>query len=169
MRIGLAIMLLWCLKDLLRPYCILRLLQTVKCMSSVLRACLYDVPVYRDLGLLIICCYFCSCVYMETGTSRLNGILVKATEIPVKRDKLCPYKRNIPVHRDEVKWTLKRRLTRENLQKRKQKETTFVGMLFMQTKLVFVLLTNYYELFHAFFNEVNTSRSLGTSRCTEII
>ena len=62
-----------------------------------------DVPVYRDLGLLIIYCYFCSCVYMETGTSRLNGILVEATEIPVKRDKLCPYKRNILVHRDEVK------------------------------------------------------------------
>ena len=33
----------------------------------------------------------------------LNGILVAATEIPVKRDKLCLYKRNIPVHRDEVK------------------------------------------------------------------
>ena len=27
----------------------------------------------------------------------------RATEIPVKRDKLYPYKRNIPVHRDEVK------------------------------------------------------------------
>ena len=89
--------------------------------------------------------------------------------IPVKRDKLCPYKRNIPVHRDEVKWNLKRHLTRENLPKRKQKETTFVGMLFMLTKLVFVLLTNYYQLFHAFFNEIDTSRSSGTSRSTEII
>ena len=46
---------------------------------------------------------------METGTSRSTGILVEATEIPIKRDKFCPYKRNIPVHRDEVKWNLKRR------------------------------------------------------------
>ena len=106
---------------------------------------------------------------METGTSRLTGIPVEASEIPVKRDKLCPYKRNIPVHRDEVKLNLKRRLTRENLPKRKQKELTFVGMLFMRTKSVFVLLTNYYQLFHAFFNEIDTSRSTGTSRCTEII
>ena len=97
----------------------------------------------RYLGLLIIYCYFCNCVYMETGTSLLTRTPVEATEIPVKRDKLYPYKRNIPVHRDEVKWNLKRRLTRENLPKRKQKETTFVGMLFMRTKLVFVLLTNY--------------------------
>ena len=106
------------------------------------------IPVYRDLGLLINYCYFCSCVYMETGTSRLNGILVEATEIPVKRDKLCPYKRNIPVHGDEVKWNLKRRLTRENLQKRKQKETTFVGMLFMRTKLVYwQIIINFSTLF----------------------
>ena len=140
-----------------------------------------DVPVYRGLGLLIIHCYFCSCVYMETGTSRCTGVPVEATKIPVKRDKLCPYKRNIPVHRDEVKWNLKRRLTRENLQKRKQKETTFVGMLFMRTRLVFVLLTSCYQLFHDFFNEIDTSRSPGTSwspwtsrspgtsRCTDII
>ena len=87
---------------------------------------------------------------METGTSRCTGIPVEATEIPVKRDKLCPYKRNIPVQRDEVQWNLKRRLTRENLPKRKQKETTFVGMLFRRKKLVFVLLTNYYQLFPTF-------------------
>ena len=42
-------------------------------------------------------------------------------------------------------------------------------MLFMLTKLVFVLLTNYYQLFHAFCNEIDTSRSPGTSQCTEII
>ena len=37
---------------------------------------------------------------------RLYGdrdVPVEATEIPVKRDKLCPYKLNIPVHWDEVK------------------------------------------------------------------
>ena len=33
---------------------------------------------------------------------------------------------------------------------------TFVGMLSMRTKLVFVLLTNYYQLFHAFLNEIMT-------------
>ena len=27
----------------------------------------YMIPVHRDLGLLIIYCYFCSCVYMEAG------------------------------------------------------------------------------------------------------
>ena len=59
---------------------------------------------------------------------------------------------------------LKRRVTRENVQKRKQKDTIFVGMLFMQTKLVFVLLTNYYQLFHAFFNELDTFQPPGTSR-----
>ena len=48
-----------------------------------------------------------------------------------------------------MKWNLKWRLTRANLKKKKQKETTFVGMLFMH--LVFVLLTSYYKLFHAFF------------------
>ena len=37
--------------------------------------------------------------------------------------RFCPYKRNIPVH------------CRHNLQKRKQKETTFVGMLFMRDKI----------------------------------
>ena len=62
-----------------------------------------DVPVHRDLGLVIIYCCFCSCVYMETGTSLLTGIPVETTEIPVMWDKLCPYKRNIPVHWDEVK------------------------------------------------------------------
>ena len=35
-----------------------------------------------------------------------RDVPVEATEILVKRDKLCPYKRNIPVHRDEVKWRL---------------------------------------------------------------
>ena len=55
------------------------------------------------------------------------------------------------------------------LPKRKHKETTFVGMLFMRTKLVFVLLTNYYQLFHAFFNEIDTSGPPETSLCTEII
>ena len=79
----------------------------------------------------------------------------------------CTRKRNIPVHWDEVKWNLERCLTRHNLQKRKQKETTFVGMLLIvETKLVFVLLTNYCQLFHAFLDEIDTSR---TSRCTEII
>ena len=37
---------------------------------------------------------------------RLYGdrdVPLEATEIPVKRGKLCPYERNIPVHRDEVK------------------------------------------------------------------
>ena len=105
---------------------------------------------------------------MKTGKSRLTiRIPVEATEITVKRYRtnFVQYKRNIPVHRDEVKWNLKRRLiTREKLQKRKQKETSFVGMVFMQTKLVFVLLTNYYQLFHAFLNEIDTSRSPGTSR-----
>ena len=89
----------------------------------------------------------------RTGTSRLTGILVETTEIPVKRNKF---------------WSkMKFKLTsseKVNLQKRKQKETTFVVMLFMRRKLVFVLLTNYYQLFHAFLNEIDTSRSPGTSR-----
>ena len=55
-----------------------------------------------------------------------------------------------------IRNNLKRRPTRENLQKRKQKETTFVGMLFMRTKLVFVL-SNDYQLFHAFLNEMDIS------------
>ena len=80
----------------------------------------YMIPVYRvvlvywDLGLFIIYCCFCSCVYMETETSRL-------TEIQVKREKLCPYKRNIPVHWDEVKWNWKWRLTRTMLPEKKAK------------------------------------------------
>ena len=56
-------------------------------------------------------------------------IPVEATEIPVKRDKLCPYKRNIPVHRDEVKWNLKRRLTMENLPKRKQWDAIYANKI----------------------------------------
>ena len=31
-----------------------------------------DVPIYRDLDLLINYCYFRSCVDMETGVSRLK-------------------------------------------------------------------------------------------------
>ena len=67
-------------------------------MISVYR----DVPVHRDLCLLTIYCYFCRCVYIETGMSRLTGIPVDATGIPVGKI-FWPYKRNIPVHRDEVK------------------------------------------------------------------
>ena len=105
-----------------------------------------DVPVYRDPGWS----------NRDLGTRH--------------QDRFFPYKRDISVHRDEVKWNLKRRATRENLKKKKLKETTFVGMLFMWTKLVFVLLTNYYQLFHAFsVNEIDTSWSPGTTRCTEII
>ena len=123
-----------------------------------------DVPVYRDPGWS----------NRDLGTRH--------------QDRFFPYKRDISVHRDEVKWNLKRRATRENLKKKKLKETTFVGMLFMRTELVFVLLTNYYQLFHAFLNERhipvtqdipvyrdhinpgwNTSRATGTSRFTGII
>ena len=120
-----------------------------------------DIPVYRDLGLFIIYSYFRNCVYMKTRTSRLTGIPVKATEISVKRANFCPYKRNIPVHRNEVNWNLKRPLTKQNLQKRKQKETAFVGMLFIRTKFVFLLLTNYYQLFHDCFYKIDTSRYTG--------
>ena len=64
-----------------------------------IRACLYADPGNTGMSRAVDC----SCVHMGTGTSRLTGIPVEATEIAVKRDKLCPYKRNIPVHRDEVK------------------------------------------------------------------
>ena len=43
-------------------------------------------PVYRDVSLFVIYWYFRNCVYMESGTSRLTGIPVEATEIPVRRD-----------------------------------------------------------------------------------
>ena len=39
------------------------------------------IPMYWNIGLLIIYRYFCSCVYMETGTSRLTETPVEATEI----------------------------------------------------------------------------------------
>ena len=64
-----------------------------------IRACLYADPGNTGMSRAVVC----SCVYMETGTSGLTGIRVEASEIAVKRDKLCPHKRNIPVHRDEVK------------------------------------------------------------------
>ena len=53
--------------------------------------------------------------------------------------------------------------------KKKAKRNNIRWDAFMRTKLVFVLLSNYYQLFHALFNEIDTSRSSGTSRCTEII
>ena len=39
----------------------------------------------------------------------------------------------------------------------KMKQHSNVGMLFMRTKLVFVLLTKYYQLSHAFLDEIDTS------------
>ena len=74
-----------------------------------------------------------------SSTLAILGSVYMIAVYPVHWDdtNFCPCKRNIPVHRDEVKWNLKRCLTRENLQKRKQKETTFVGMLFMRTKISF--------------------------------
>ena len=155
------------------------------------RACLYDpgIPgsykqasiwsrymihingsVYRDLSLLIIYCYFWSCVYMETGTSRLTEIPVEATEIRIKRDKLCPCERNIPVHWDEVKWNLKWRLTRENLQKNKAKRNNIRWDAIYANKISFRFIDKLlYQRFHAFLNEIDTSRSPETSWCTEII
>ena len=121
----------------------------------------YMIPLYRDLGLLIIYCYFCSWVYMETGTSRLTGIPFEATETPVKWDKLCSYKRS------EMKFKTTTS-DKGKPPKKKTKKQTFVGMLFMRTQLIFVLLTNYYQLFHAVLNEIDTSRSPGTSWCTKI-
>ena len=41
-----------------------------------------------------------------------------------------------------------------------QNTSAVLMMLFMQTKLVFLLLTNY-QLFHDFLNEIDTSRSPG--------
>ena len=63
-----------------------------------LRACLYDpgvpgrpdVPGSRLVDNLLL-----------FSLLRLYGD--RYTGISVKRDKFCPYKRNIPVHRDEVK------------------------------------------------------------------
>ena len=48
-----------------------------------------------------------------------------------------------------------------------QKETTFVGMLFQYAnKISFPFRTNYNQLFYAFLDEIDTSQSPGTSRCT---
>ena len=73
----------------------------------IFRACLYDPGIlgYLDIpgSRLVNNLLLFSQLRLETGTSRLTRIPVEATEIPVKRDELCPYKRNIPVHRDEVK------------------------------------------------------------------
>ena len=92
----------------------------------------YIFSVHRDLGLLTIYCYFRNCVNMETGTSSQNWSPVEAIEILAKRDKCLSIYTQYPGTRrwSELKFkTLA--LTRQNLQKRKQKETTFVGMLFI--------------------------------------
>ena len=61
------------------------------------RACLYDpgIPGSRLVNNLLL--------ILQLRLYGDRDVPVEATEIPVKRDKLCPYKRNIPVHRDEVK------------------------------------------------------------------
>ena len=142
----------------------------------------YMTPVYRDLDLLIIYCYFRGCVYMETGTSWCTGIPVDATEIPVKRDKFCPYKRNIPVHRDEVKWNLKRRATRENL-KKKTKRNNIRWDAIYANKISLPFIDKLLSTFPRFFEwnrhipvyrdhiypGWDTSWATGTSRFTEII
>ena len=88
---------------------------------------------------------------METGTSQCTGIPVEATEIPVKRDKLCPYKRNIPVHRDEVKWNLKRRATRENLKKKKAKRNNIRWDAIYANKISFRFIDKLLSTFPRFF------------------
>ena len=45
--------------------------------------------------------------------------------------------------------------------KKKAKRNNIRWDAFMRTKLVFGLMTNYYQLFHNFFNERDTSRSPG--------
>ena len=123
------------------------------------------IPVHRDLGLLIIYCYFRNCVYMETGTSSLTWSRGWSNWDP---DQAAP----MLVHISAISWytlgwsELKFKTladTGQNLQKRKQKETKFVGMLFiyMRTKFVFFLSTNYYQLFTDFVDEIDTSRSPG--------
>ena len=148
----------------------------------------YMIPVYRvvlvywDLGLFIIYCCFCSCVYMETETSRL-------TEIQVKREKLCPYKRNIPVHWDEVKWNWKWRLTRTMLPEKKAKRYNIRWDALYANKISFRFIDKLLSTFPRFFEcnrhipvtrdipvyrdhiypGRNTSRATGTSRYTGII
>ena len=41
---------------------------------KILRACLYDPGILGYLGLLIIYCYFCSCVNMETEATKIPGM-----------------------------------------------------------------------------------------------
>ena len=77
--------------------------------SITLRACLYDpcvpgrpgVPGSRLVDNLLL--FSRLRLYGDRDVPVYTRTPVEATEIPVKRNKLCPYKRNIPVHRHEVK------------------------------------------------------------------
>ena len=119
-----------------------------------IRACLYADPGNTGMSRAVVC----SCVYIETGTSRL-------TETPVEETPLSSGTNFVHINAISrytgMKWNEIQNdvWQAKTSNKRKQKETTFVGMLFMETKLVFALLTNYYQLFHAFLNEMDTSRS----------
>ena len=85
--------------------------------------------------------------------------------IPVYRSSgsnVCPYINAISRYTgwSEIKFETTPKKAKPS-KHRKQKETTFVGLLFLRTKLVFVSLTNYYQLFHDFLDEIDTSRSPG--------
>ena len=71
--------------------------------------------VYRDLVLLIVYCYFCSCVYMETETSRLkqprsrlsgtnfvNKNAISKMKFKTTSDKVKPPKKK--AKRNNIRW-----------------------------------------------------------------
>ena len=104
------------------------------------------IPVYWGLGrlgLLIIYCYFCSCAYMETGTSRLTWIPVEATFVHINA--------YVPVHRDEVKWNLKRRLTKGKPPKKKAKRNNIRWDAIYANKISFRFIDKLLSTFPRFF------------------
>ena len=82
----------------------LRWLSRLSDVLPPLRACLYDPGVPGRLGVLGSRLVDNLLLFSRLRLYGDRDVPVEATEtVSVKRDKLCPYKRNIPVHRDEVK------------------------------------------------------------------
>ena len=104
----------------------------MKRLDRKLRACLYDPGTPRSRLVDNLLLFSQLCLY---GDRNVQPDLVPGWSNWESRSRgtnACPYKRNIPVHGDEVNWNLKHWLTLGKTSKKpKQKETTFVGMLFI--------------------------------------